>query len=185
MRISTTAGMTFLIPSFKKNCIPRQSVCTECEKPLSSCIIKCSTCKELLCGTCDLKFHFKRPFHVRELFNNKDLSSRFLLPEEFIGVDGIVKAKAVPVPLFVPSRCINCREHGTFSREAGSKSLAIITKEVVLIFTRRRFVAVNARTALKHQMKCTFHLGISHRRPRKQLVISPKTWYYIGITSST
>lgn len=168
MRISTTAGMTFLIPSFKKNCIPRQSVCTECEKPLSSCIIKCSTCKELLCGTCDLKFHFKRPFHVRELFNNKDLSSRFLLPEEFIGVDGIVKAKAVPVPLFVPSRCINCREHGTFSREAGSKSLAIITKE-----------------ALKHQMKCTFHLGISHRRPRKQLVISPKTWYYIGITSST
>ncbi|KAK4007490.1 hypothetical protein OUZ56_012645 [Daphnia magna] len=131
----------------------QQSFCTECEKPLSSCIIKCSTCKELLCGTCDLKFHFKRPFHVRELFNNKDLSSRFLLPEEFIGVDGIVKAKAVPVPLFVPSRCINCREHGTFSREAGSKSLAIITKEVVLIFTRRRFVAVNARTALKHQMK--------------------------------
>ncbi|KZS02759.1 Uncharacterized protein APZ42_000064, partial [Daphnia magna] len=126
-----------------------QSFCTECEKPLSSCIIKCSTCKELLCGTCVLKFHFKRPFLVRELFINKDLSSRFFLPEEFIGVDGIVKVKAVPAPLFVPSRCINCHEHVTFSREAGSKSLSIITKEGPFDLHSTAFICCKCKDSFK------------------------------------
>ena len=85
----------FLKCFIEKNSIPIKSFCADCERPVISCVIKCNTCKDLLCGNCDFQCHFKRPFHIRELFNNKELSLRFFLPEEFIGVDGIVQAKGM------------------------------------------------------------------------------------------
>ena len=54
---------------------------------ISHLAVRCSTCRENLCPKCDWAFHFTRPFHYRELF--EEILSR-PLPSECVQSNGHV-----------------------------------------------------------------------------------------------
>lgn len=67
------------------------NLCSHRDEQIPGPVIKCNTCRDILCERCDLIFHSKRPFHYRLLFVNEKIESRPLLPVEFANEDGSVK----------------------------------------------------------------------------------------------
>ncbi|KZS21151.1 Uncharacterized protein APZ42_011989, partial [Daphnia magna] len=78
---------------------------------------------EVLCPSCDLNHHITRPFHNRQCM--KLDSCLPLKPTHFLDADVL----DVPVPLFCQEECSNCGDNGTLKCQAGTKSIAVITRD--------------------------------------------------------
>ena len=67
--------------------------CHQCRKAVTSCTIRCSTCKEVLCQDCDFNHHLTRPFNNRQCIK-LDLSLP-LKPTQFLDADGEIFKKSM------------------------------------------------------------------------------------------
>ncbi|XP_045025751.1 uncharacterized protein LOC116919860 [Daphnia magna] len=118
---------TYLSAFIKHKALSEREVCCNCHISIPYLAVRCNTCHANLCPECDWAFHFKRPFHYRELFGES--SSRPLLPSECVHSNGHVVEKAVPGPLHIPPDCADCAEKSTVQLFSGSTCIAIVTKD--------------------------------------------------------
>ncbi|XP_045023780.1 uncharacterized protein LOC116918432 isoform X2 [Daphnia magna] len=147
--------------------------CKQCHMETTICV-RCASCKEVLCFECDFSYHRTRPFHTRQCMQ---LDSSFpLKPTQFLDPSGNIFDKYVHVPLFLPTECSNCRAEGSLKCQAGSKSIAVITRDGRFDLSNTSFCCSKCLCIAEASVEMYWNIGlissISCRGPQNFDVIS-------------
>jgi len=110
-----------------KACIP----CTgsKCDNCMNDAVIRCTSCRRILCAICDDEMHIKQPFHDREIWINgffEGISNRQTI------TDGEVCVTERPIPVYLPRACPQCGEVSSLVFTCADSVITIVT-------TRGRF----------------------------------------------
>lgn len=123
-------------------------------------IIKCLTCRDYFCPTCDLKIHQRQVFHDRRIFRKDEPIC--LAENTFLSADGGTELKgnsflylhnesnlsifkfktlieAVHLPCFKPSHCVKCNAAFSLTSKAGGRDVAVISFKGTQIFLKRNY----------------------------------------------